>query len=231
LNKFLAQAGVASRRKADKLIELGRIMVNKETIQEMGFKVKEGDRVFFDGEEIKAEKKKYILLNKPKNYITTTKDPKGRDTVMRLISGACLERVYPVGRLDRNTTGLLLFTNDGSLAKKLTHPSNKTQKTYHVTLNKALGQQDFTKITEGVRLQEGTVKITNIAYVKNKQKKEIGVEIYIGWNRVVRRIFEKLGYKVIKLDRVLFACLSKKNLPRGKWRNLTEQETNILSRL
>lgn len=231
LNKFLAQAGIASRREADKLIQQGRVMVNKKVVKEMGFKAKVNDVVLFDGEQIRAEKTRYVLLNKPKNFITTTKDPKNRNTVMGLISNACKERVYPVGRLDRKTTGLLLFTNDGTLAKKLTHPSNKIIKTYHVVLDKALREKDFLQIKKGVFLHEGRVNVDSISYIQKTQKKEIGIQIYLGWNRIIRRLFEKLNYRVLRLDRVLFASLTKKNLPRGKWRVLTEEEISILKRL
>ncbi len=231
LNKYLSQAGIASRREADRLISLGLVTVNDEIISQMGYKVNPNDVVFFDGKEVSVEKKQYLLLNKPKNYITTTKDPRKRNTVMQLIDKACKERIYPVGRLDRNTTGLLLFTNDGSMAKKLTHPSNKIKKMYHVVLDKNITTVHLNKIKKGVVLEEGKVLVDSISFIDNAPKKEIGIELHIGWNRVIRRLFNKLGYRVIRLDRVVFSFLTKKNLRRKEWRFLTNQEINFLKKL
>lgn len=190
----------------------------------MGFKVKRTDEVRFDGRLLNPEKKEYVLLNKPKNFITTTRDEKGRRTVMELISNASKSRLVPVGRLDRNTTGLLLFTNDGDLAKKLTHPRYGIRKIYHVELNRNLKADDFRRIEEGIMLEDGLIQVDEISYLNNAPKKEVGIEIHSGRNRIVRRIFEHLGYEVIKLDRVVFANLTKKDLPRGHWRHLTQQE-------
>lgn len=231
LNRFLSNAGIASRREADTLITAGLVTVNGQVVTELGTKVFPTDDVRFEGQRIKAEKKVYLLLNKPTKFITTTDDPRERDTVMQLIAGACRERLYPVGRLDRNTTGVLLFTNDGDMAKKLTHPSHGAKKLYHVTLNKKLAAADMKKIREGVMLQEGRAMVDDISYVEGTTTHEVGIEIHIGWNRVVRRIFEELGYEVIKLDRVMFAGLSKKKLPRGHYRFLTEKEVSILKML
>ena len=224
LNKYLANAGLCSRREADTLIAAGNVSVNGKTVTEMGYKVKSGDTVKFDGRLISPEKKEYVLLNKPKNFITTTRDEKGRRTVMELITNASNSRVVPVGRLDRNTTGLLLFTNDGDLAKKLTHPKHNIRKIYHVELNKMLRSDDFKKIASGLNLDDGPIQVDEISFVTNKSKKEVGVKIHSGRNRIVRRIFEHLGYEVVKLDRVVFAGLTKKDLPRGHWRHLTQQE-------
>ncbi len=224
LNKYVANAGVCSRREADTYIAAGNVTVNGETVTEMGFKVKRGDTVRFDGRILNPEKKEYILLNKPKNFITTTSDEKGRRTVMELISNASKSRLVPVGRLDRNTTGLLLFTNDGDLAKKLTHPKYRVRKIYHVVLDKNLKAADMKKIREGLELEDGPVAVDEISYIENSPKKEVGIEIHSGRNRIVRRIFEHLGYDVNKLDRVVFAGLTKKDLPRGHWRPLTQQE-------
>ena len=224
LNKYIANSGVCSRREADTYIAAGNITVNGETITEMGHKVRRSDVVKFDGRLLNPEKKEYILLNKPKNFITTTSDEKGRRTVMELISNATNARLVPVGRLDRNTTGLLLFTNDGALAKKLTHPKHGVRKLYHVVLDKNLKAADLKKIKEGVELEDGPVSVDDVSYIKNALKKEVGIEIHSGRNRIVRRIFEHLGYDVTKLDRVIFAGLTKKDLPRGHWRHLTKQE-------
>ena len=224
LNKYLANAGLCSRREADTLIAAGNVSVNGETITEMGYKVKSGDTVKFDGRVISPEKKEYVLLNKPKNFITTTRDERGRRTVMELITNASNSRVVPVGRLDRNTTGLLLFTNDGDLAKKLTHPKHNIRKIYHVELDKAIRSSDFKRISEGLDLDDGPVQVDEISFVSSKTKKEVGIQIHSGRNRIVRRIFEHLSYEVVKLDRVVFAGLTKKDLPRGHWRHLTEQE-------
>ena len=224
LNKYLANAGLCSRREADTLIAAGNVTVNGKTVTEMGYKVNPRDTVKFDGRLISPEKKEYILLNKPKNFITTTRDERGRRTVMELITNASKSRVVPVGRLDRNTTGLLLFTNDGDLAKKLTHPKHNIRKIYHVELDKTLKATDFKKIASGLNLEDGPIQVDEISFVTNKSKKEVGLQIHSGRNRIVRRIFEHLGYEVIKLDRVVFAGLTKKDLPRGHWRHLSEQE-------
>ena len=224
LNKYLANAGLCSRREADTLIAAGNVTVNGKTVTEMGYKVRLGDTVRFDGRVISPEKKEYILLNKPKNFITTTRDERGRRTVMELITNASKARIVPVGRLDRNTTGLLLFTNDGDLAKKLTHPKHNIRKIYHVELDKALKAEDYKRIATGLNLEDGPIQVDEISFVTNKSKKEVGIKIHSGRNRIVRRIFEHLGYEVIKLDRVVFAGLTKKDLPRGHWRHLTEQE-------
>nr|WP_299387410.1 pseudouridine synthase [Allomuricauda sp.] len=224
LNRYIANAGICSRREADTYIAAGNVSVNGKVITEMGFKVKRTDDVRFDGRKLNPEKKEYVLLNKPKNFITTTSDEKGRRTVMELVSAASNSRLLPVGRLDRNTTGLLLFTNDGDLTKKLTHPTHGVRKIYHVHLDKNLSLSDLRKIESGLELEDGTVQVDEISYIQGAPKKEIGVQIHSGRNRIVRRIFEHLGYHVTKLDRVIFAGLTKKDLPRGHWRYLTEQE-------
>lgn len=225
LNRYIANAGICSRRKADELIESGVISVNGVPVQELGHKVDPyKDEVRYNGELLKREKKIYVLLNKPKDYITTTDDPQERKTVMQLVDKASRERIYPVGRLDRNTTGLLLMTNDGELADKLSHPKNGITKIYHVELNKNLSQGDFNKIQFGLELEDGLIKPDNISYVAGASKKEIGIQIHSGKNRIVRRIFEHLGYDVVKLDRVVYGNLTKKDLPRGKWRFLEEHE-------
>jgi len=229
LNKYVANAGIASRREADELIKTGIVTVNGEVISEMGYKVQPGDEVRFDGKKISSEKNVYFVLNKPKGFISTAKDEKDRQTVMDLMSTATTARIFPVGRLDRQTTGVLLFTNDGYLTKKLTHPSHDIKKIYHVTLDKKLTANDLADIKKGIRLiPEGIAMIDTISYIENRPKNEIGLEIHIGWNRVVRRIFEKLGYKVEALDRVSFAGLTKKTLGRGEYRPLTELEVNFL---
>ncbi len=228
LNKYLSNAGICSRREADVLIQTGVISVNGEIITEMGYKVKPGDTVRYDGGTINAEKKRYVLLNKPKGFITTMDDPMGRKTVMGLVRKACKERVYPVGRLDKETTGLLLFTNDGDLAKKLTHPRYKASKLYHVTLNKRIPKTDLEKVLEGVLLEDGTSRFDKADYVKEGDAFEVGVELHSGKNRIVRRTFEALGYEVLKLDRVRFAGLTKKDIPRGMFRHLTEKEVAFL---
>lgn len=232
LNKYISNAGIASRREADELIKSGLAQVNGKVITEMGYKVQPGDVVKFDGKVISAEKNVYILLNKPKGFITTTKDEKDRKTVMDLVANATTARVFPVGRLDRQTTGLLLFTNDGYLTKKLTHPSHSVRKVYHVKLNKKLTQADLELIRKGVRLiPEGVAVVDNVSFIEGKPKDEVGIELHIGWNRVVRRIFEKLGYEVELLDRVAFGGLTKKNLKRGDWRKLTDKEVSFLKML
>ena len=232
LNKYLADCGVCSRREADELIKAGCVTVNGELITTMGYKVKTGDKVVYGGQTLNREKLRYILLNKPKGYITTADDPEGRDTVMKLVEGACDERIFPVGRLDKMTTGLLLLTNDGDLAKKLTHPSSEVSKLYQVTLDKALTKNDMLRIAEGVELDDGFIAADAIAYVEgDESKKEIGIELHSGRNRIVRRIFEHLGYEVLKLDRVMFAGLDKYKLPRGEWRFLTDREVADLKRI
>ena len=223
LNKYIAQAGVCSRREADKLIESGMIKVNNKVVTEMGFQVKPGDRVHYGKKLLSRETLVYVLLNKPKDFITTTDDPQERKTVMQLVSKACDERIYPVGRLDRNTTGVLLLTNDGDLSKKLTHPSHEVNKVYQVELDKPIDQDHFEKIKTGIDLEDGHVKVDDVA-ILDPQGYAMGVEIHSGKNRIVRRIFESFGYEVSKLDRVMFAGLTKKDLPRGKWRFLREKE-------
>lgn len=224
LNRYVANAGVCSRRDADTYIAAGNVTVNGKTVTEMGFKVNRTDEVRFDGRLLNPEKKEYILLNKPKNFITTTSDEKGRRTVMELISSASKARLLPVGRLDRNTTGLLLFTNDGDLAKKLTHPRHGVRKIYHVVLDKNFKAADMKKLGAGIELEDGPVQVDEVSYINNAPKREVGIELHTGRNRIVRRIFEHLGYEVVKLDRVVFAGLTKKDLPRGHWRHLSQQE-------
>jgi 23S rRNA pseudouridine2605 synthase len=224
LNKFISNSGICSRREADTYIEHGSVTVNGNLVTEMGYKVQPNDDVRFDGTSISPEKKKYVLLNKPKNYITTMDDDRGRKTVMELVSNAANERIYPVGRLDRMTTGLLLFTNDGELAKKLTHPKHDVKKLYHASLDRKLDLKDLQKLRGEVVIEGKKVFIDAISYVEGQTKTEVGIEIHSGRNRIVRKIFEHVGYKVVKLDRVLFAGLTKKNLPRGRWRELTKQE-------
>jgi 23S rRNA pseudouridine2605 synthase len=228
LNKYLSNAGICSRREADVLIQTGVVTVNGEIITELGYKVKLGDAVQYDGETINAETKRYVLLNKPKGFITTMDDPMGRKTVMGLVRKACRERVYPVGRLDRDTTGLLLFTNDGDMAKKLTHPRYQAKKIYHVELNKSVAREDLEKLIKGVDLEDGRTRFDVADFVKDGSAREIGVELHSGKNRIVRRMFEALGYEVIKLDRVQFSGLTKKDLPRGMFRHLTESEVSFL---
>ena len=228
LNKYIASSGICSRREADELISAGVITVNGKNITELGTKIKPGDDVRYNGKRMKTERKVYLLLNKPKDYVTTTDDPKERKTVMMLIDGACPERIYPVGRLDRQTTGLLLFTNDGELAKKLTHPSHNKKKIYQVNLDKGITSSDMQQLAEGVELEDGFIQADGISYVTGDNKKEVGLEIHSGRNRIVRRMFEHLGYRISRLDRVYFAGLTKKNLPRGKWRFLSEKEVSRL---
>ncbi len=228
LNRFIANAGICSRREADEYITAGLVTVNGEIVTELGVKVSVNDDVRYNGERLKAEKNVYVLLNKPKDYITTSDDPDGRKTVMELIAKACKERVYPVGRLDRNTTGVLLFTNDGDLAKKLTHPSTMVRKIYHVELDKTLKKNDFEKMITGIDLEDGVSMVDEISYDSGGDKSMVGVELHSGKNRIVRRMFEALGYEIKKLDRVMFAGLTKKDLPRGRWRLLTEIEVGML---
>ena len=231
LNKYIANSGICSRREADELITQGLVEVNGKVVTEMGYQVQKTDRVVFDGQSITPEKPVYVLLNKPKGYISTTKDEKARKTVMDLVANASPYRLFPVGRLDRQTTGLILLTNDGHLTKKLTHPSFGVKKIYHVTLDRKLSVEDLRTIADGVRLEEGVAEVDSISYIEGKPKNEIGIEIHIGWNRVVRRIFKKMGYEVEALDRVIFAGLTKKNIKRGHWRILTEMEVNNLKML
>ena len=228
LNKFLANAGVCSRREADEFITAGVVSVNGEVVTELGTKIKRGDEVKFHDQAVSIERMIYVLLNKPKDTVTTSDDPQARRTVMDLVKGACSERIYPVGRLDRNTTGVLLLTNDGDLASKLTHPKYLKKKIYHVHLDKNLTKADMEQIAAGIQLDDGEIQADAISYTDDFKKDEVGIEIHSGKNRIVRRIFESLGYKVVKLDRVFFAGLTKKGLRRGEWRYLTEQEVNFL---
>ena len=228
LNKFLANAGVCSRREADEFITAGVVSVNGVVVTELGTKIKRGDEVKFHDQAVSIERKIYVLLNKPKDTVTTSDDPQARRTVMDLVKGACDERIYPVGRLDRNTTGVLLLTNDGDLASKLTHPKYLKKKIYHVHLDKNLTKADMEQIAAGIQLDDGEIHADAISYTDDFKKDEVGIEIHSGKNRIVRRIFESLGYKVVKLDRVFFAGLTKKGLRRGEWRYLTEQEVNFL---
>lgn len=231
LNKYIANAGICARREADRYITAGNVEVNGKPMTQLGYRVQPTDVVKFDGKNISAEKKEYILLNKPKGFITTTQDEKGRKTVMDLVAGAAQGNIKPVGRLDRLTTGLLLLTNDGDLMKKLTHPSHGVRKIYHVILDKKLALADFHKIQEGLTLEDGFIQVDDINFVDGAPHNEIGVKIHSGRNRIVRRIFESLGYVVEKLDRVVFAGLTKKDLPRGHWRTLTAQEIINLKNL
>ena len=228
LNKYLANAGVCSRREADEFIQAGVVTVNGEVVTELGTKVLRTDEVKFHDQPVSMEKKVYVLLNKPKDYVTTSDDPQQRKTVMDLVKDACPERIYPVGRLDRNTTGVLLLTNDGDLASKLTHPKFLKKKIYHVHLDKAVTAHDMQQIAEGIQLEDGEIKADAIEYADEKDKKQVGIEIHSGKNRIVRRIFESMGYRVVKLDRVQFAGLTKKNVRRGDWRYLTEEEVDRL---
>ena len=228
LNKFLANAGICSRREADEFIQAGVVTVNGEVVTELGTKILRTDEVKFHDQPVKIEKKVYVLLNKPKDYVTTSDDPQQRKTVMDLVKNACPERIYPVGRLDRNTTGVLLLTNDGDLASKLTHPKYLKKKIYHVYLDKNVTAHDLQQIAEGIQLEDGEIKADDVQYAHPTDKKQVGIEIHSGKNRIVRRIFESLGYHVQKLDRVQFAGLTKKNLKRGDWRYLTEEEVDRL---
>ena len=228
LNKFLANAGVCSRREADAFIQAGVVTVNGQVVTELGTKVKRSDEIKFHDQNVSLEKKVYVLLNKPKDYVTTSDDPQQRKTVMDLVKNVCPERIYPVGRLDRNTTGVLLLTNDGDLASKLTHPKFLKKKVYHVYLDKNVTAHDMQQIAEGITLDDGEVHADAIEYAHPTDKSQVGIEIHSGRNRIVRRIFESLGYRVVKLDRVQFAGLTKKNLRRGDWRFLTEKEVDML---
>ena len=228
LNKYLANAGVCSRREADDFIQAGVVSVNGQVVTELGTKVLRGDEVKFHDQPVTLEKKVYVLLNKPKDYVTTSDDPQQRKTVMDLVKDACSERIYPVGRLDRNTTGVLLLTNDGEMASKLTHPKFLKKKVYHVYLDKNVTMHDMQQIASGIELEDGEIHADAIEYADDHDKSQVGIEIHSGKNRIVRRIFESLGYRVTKLDRVQFAGLTKKNLRRGDWRFLTEQEVDML---
>jgi 23S rRNA pseudouridine2605 synthase len=231
LNKFIANSGVCSRRDADEIIKKGFITVNGKQVSDMGTKVTLSDDVRYKKRKLSAEKKVYILLNKPKDYVTTVEDPHADKTVLDLIGDACPERVYPVGRLDKSTTGILLLTNDGDLAGKLSHPKYERKKIYHVFLDKVVSKNDLFKLTEGVELEEGVIVAADaVSFTEPDDRSQIGIELHSGQNRVVRRLFEKLGYKVKKLDRVYYAGLTKKNLPRGKWRFLSDKEISMLKR-
>jgi 23S rRNA pseudouridine2605 synthase len=227
LNKFIANAGICSRREADKLILSGKISVNDQVVQVLGTKVMATDKITYFEKTIQSEKLQYILLNKPKDFITTTHDPQNRRTVMTLVKRACVERIYPVGRLDRYTTGLLLLTNDGDLAKRLTHPKYKIKKVYQLKIDKPISEVHYNEILAGVHLDDGLALIDQLA-ILTEDRKSLGIEIHIGKNRIVRRIFEKYGYKVLKLDRVMFGSLTKQNLSRGKWRFLNPREVENL---
>jgi len=228
LNRYIANAGLCSRREADTYIATGCVTVNGKIVSEMGYQVLFGDTVSFNGRVISSEKKVYVLLNKPKGYVTTSDDPHADKTVMELVANACPERIYPVGRLDKSTTGLLLFTNDGDLTKRLTHPKYNRKKIYHVFLDQKVSKNHLQEIIDGVTLEDGFVAADSVSYVSEEDKKQVGIEIHSGKNKIVRRIFEHLGYKVVKLDRVYFCGLTKKDLPRGRWRMLTEDEVNLL---
>lgn len=228
LNKFLANAGLCSRREADEFIQAGEVKVNGEVITELGSKITPADIVMFRDKEVGLENKVYVLLNKPKDCVTTSDDPQGRLTVMDIVRNACTERIYPVGRLDRNTTGVLLLTNDGDLASKLTHPKFVKKKIYHVWTDKDVTEEDMQRIADGIELDDGNIHADAVSYATETDRNQIGIEIHSGRNRIVRRIFEALGYHVVKLDRVYFAGLTKKNLPRGRWRYLTQPEVNML---
>ena len=228
LNKFLANAGICSRREADEFITAGVVSVNGEVVTELGTKIKRTDEVKFHDETVSVERKVYVLLNKPKDCVTTSDDPQERKTVMHCVKDACKERIYPVGRLDRNTTGVLLLTNDGDMASKLTHPKYLKKKIYHVHCDKNVTKADLEQIASGITLDDGEIRADAVSYASETDKKQVGIEIHSGKNRIVRRIFESLGYKVTKLDRVYFAGLTKKGLKRGDWRFLTEQEVNFL---
>jgi 23S rRNA pseudouridine2605 synthase len=230
LNRFIAGSGVCSRREADEIIKKGLITVNGKQITDLGVKVSVADDVRYKNKRLTAEKKVYILLNKPKDYVTTVEDPHAEHTVIDLIGNACPERVYPVGRLDKSTTGVLLLTNDGDLAGKLTHPKYNRKKIYHVFLDRVVSKNDLFKLTEGIDLEGELVAADAVSYTDSEDRSQLGIELHSGQNRVVRRLFEKLGYKVKKLDRVYFAGLTKKNLPRGKWRFLTDKEVGMLKR-
>lgn len=224
LNKYIANAGICSRREADELIKAGAVTVNGQVVTELGTKIKPTDSVRYGGEKIKSERKVYVVMNKPRDYITTVEDPHAKKTVMELFRNRIKERIYPVGRLDRTTTGVLLFTNDGDLAKRLMHPKYKKKKIYHVYLDKTLKNSDFQSLLDGVELEDGPIAVDSLSFVDPEDKKQVGLEIHSGRNRIVRRMFEHLGYKVMRLDRVYFAGLTKQKLRRGQWRYLTDKE-------
>ena len=229
LNKFVAHAGIASRRAAADLIKEGLVSVDGNVVTDIGFRVMPGSKVSFRGKDIKpVERQVYILVNKPKDYITTVKDERGRRTVMDLLRKKVKERVYPVGRLDRNSTGLLLLTNDGDLARKLSHPSHQVKKIYHVIADRKVAEEDLSKMLAGIELEDGKSKFDKVDYITGASKREIGIELHSGKNRIIRRTLEALGYKVVKLDRIYYAGLTKKNLPRGRFRHLTQQEVIML---
>lgn len=228
LNKYISNSGVCSRREADKIIADGLVSVNGQVVTELGFKVSIDDEVRYEGKLLNPERKVYLLLNKPRGFVTTLDDPHAERTVMQLIENACKERIYPVGRLDMQTTGVLLFTNDGELAKKLTHPSYEKEKVYHVQLDNDLTQEDLKKIKQGFELEDGFIAADDIQLIDPTDARHVGIEIHSGKNRIVRRIFNHLGYNVVRLDRVMFAGLTKKDLPRGRYRFLTPQEINFL---
>ena len=228
LNKYMANAGVCSRREADEFIQQGLVKVNGVVMNELGTKITRSDVVTFQDKVVTLEHKIYVLLNKPKDCVTTSDDPQGRLTVMDIVRNACTERIYPVGRLDRNTTGVLLLTNDGDLASKLTHPKFIKKKIYHVWTDKDVSEEDMQRIADGIELEDGPIHADAVSYATDTDKNQVGIEIHSGRNRIVRRIFEALGYRVTKLDRVYFAGLTKKNLPRGRWRYLTQQEVTML---
>ncbi len=228
LNKYMANAGLCSRREADEYITAGKVKVNGQVVTELGTKIKRNDVVEYDDKVVTPERKCYILLNKPKDCVTTSDDPNGRTTVLDLVRNACAERIYPVGRLDRNTTGVLLLTNDGDLASKLTHPKFVKKKIYHVWTDRDISEEDMQRIADGIELEDGPIHADEISYATETDRNQAGIAIHSGRNRIVRRIFEALGYHVTKLDRVYFAGLTKKNLPRGRWRYLTQEEVNYL---
>lgn len=231
INKFLAQGGACSRREAEKYVTAGAVTINGKVVTALSYKVSPSDLVKFNGQTIRGEKKKYILLNKPKDFITTTSDDRDRKTVMQLVENACSERIYPVGRLDRNTTGLLLFTNDGELAKKLVHPKHGVRKIYHVTLDKKLAKHHLAAIEKGITLDDGPAPVDNVSYIEGASHEQVGIEIHIGRNRIVRRIFESFGYQIMHLDRVVFGSLTKKDVKRGSWKSLDKKEVDLLRML
>jgi 23S rRNA pseudouridine2605 synthase len=231
LNKYIANTGLCSRREADEYIQKGLITVNGQLVTELGTKVQPSDEITYNGQKLQKERKVYILLNKPKDFVTSVDDPHAKQTVMELVKGACRERIYPVGRLDRMTTGVLLLTNDGELTKKLTHPTSRIRKIYQVSLDKEIKPDDMQTLTDGVTLSDGFIKLDGISYISEKDNNIVGVEIHSGRNRVIRRIFEQVGYKVIRLDRIFFAGLTKKGLTRGKWRYLAPKEVGFLKML
>jgi 23S rRNA pseudouridine2605 synthase len=228
LNKFMSNAGICSRREADVLIQTGVVSVNGKVVTELGYKIQSTDYIQYDGETVSVSSKRYVLLNKPKGYITAIDDPRGRKTVMTLVNKACKEQIFPMGKMDRDTTGLLLFTNDGDLAKKLMHPRYQASKLYHVELNKSISKEDLEKLLKGLDLADGKTKAEKAVYVEGGTSKEVGIEIRSGKQQIVRRLFEALGFQIIKLDRVQYAGLTKKDLPRGYYRHLTDQEISFL---